>query len=104
MTKTIKFTDEEVKQINDLRIEVQTIFTQLGQITLEKKKRLEELEATELKLTTRHGELVEVEQTLFKTLNTKYGNGSYNPETGEFTPEVENIEVKDEEIVETSTK
>ena len=103
MTNTIKFTDEEVKQINDLRVEVQTIFTQLGQITLEKKKRLDELESTELKLTNRHGELVIIEQTLFKELNTKYGNGSYNPETGEFTPEPTptpvDIEVKDAEIV-----
>lgn len=99
MTKTIKFTDEEVKQINDLRIEVAGIFTQLGQITLEKKKRLAELENTELQLTKRHGELTIVEQTLFKELNTKYGNGSYNPETGEFTPELENIEVTEEKIL-----
>jgi predicted transcriptional regulator len=87
MTKPIKFTKNETKEINDLRIEVSEIFTQLGQITLEKKKRLKELEETEEKLTIRHGELEVTEQTLFKQLNTKYGNGSYNPETGEFTPE-----------------
>jgi len=87
MTKTIKFTKKETQEINDLRIEVSGIFTQLGQIVLEKKKRLEELEATEKTLTARHAELVITEQTLFKQLNDKYGNGSYNPETGEFTPE-----------------
>lgn len=87
MAKTVTFTKEEIKKIDDLRIEVSTIFTQLGQIVVEKKKRLEELEATELKLTTRHSELSVTEQTLFKELNTKYGNGNYNPETGEFTPE-----------------
>jgi hypothetical protein len=96
MAKTIKFTKEEQKKIQDLRIEVSGIFTQLGQITLEKKKRASELEArladlevSELKLTTRHGELVVTEQDLFKELNTKYGNGSYNPDNGEFTPETE---------------
>lgn len=93
MAEQIKFTDEEVKKINDLRIEVSGIFSQLGQIALERKKRLEELEAVESKMIARHGELVEVEQTLFKELNDKYGDGNYDPETGLFTP----IEQKNEE-------
>lgn len=82
----IKFTEDEIKKINDLRVEVSGLFTQLGQISIEKARRLKELEDAELTLMTRHQELVDSEQELFKTLNEKYGDGNYNPETGEFTP------------------
>jgi len=92
--KETKFTEEEVKEINDLRIEVSGIFTQLGQISLERTKRLKELQDVEDKLTTRHGELVETEQTLFKNLNEKYGDGNYDPETGVFTPVEEKEDTK----------
>ena len=94
MAKEIKFTNEEVKEINDLRLEVSQIFTQLGQISLERKSRLQELQDVEDKLSSRHKELVETEQGLFKTLNEKYGDGNYEPETGIFTP------IEKEEVVE----
>jgi len=44
------------------------------------------LEDKEIELMAKHTELIDVEQTLFKELNKKYGDGNYNPETGEFTP------------------
>jgi len=86
MAEKIKFTVDEVKQINDLRIEVGAVFTELGQIHIEKKRRLSELEQRETELTQQHSELVVKEETLFKGLNEKYGDGDYNPITGEFTP------------------
>ena len=86
MSKEIKFTKEEVAQINDLRIEVSGIFTKLGQISLERSKRLKELQDAEDELSTRHAELVKVETGLFEVLNKKYGNGNYDPESGVFTP------------------
>lgn len=86
MAEKIKFTEDEVKQINELRIEVGGVFTELGQIHIEKRRRLSELEARELELTKQHSDLVIKEETLFKGLNEKYGDGDYNPTTGEFTP------------------
>jgi len=89
MTKSIKFTNDEIKQINDLRLEVSGVFTQLGQISIEKKKKLfelSELEKKEEPLAAQHNKLVVVEQELFKSLNKKYGDGNYNPENGVFTP------------------
>lgn len=93
MTKEIKFTEDEVKQINDLRINASQIFTQLGQISIEKDRRnkqheqsLQELQTAEAELYGKHTELATTEQTLFKTLNEKYGDGNYDPETGIFTP------------------
>ena len=86
MAEKIKFTEDEVKQINELRIEVGSVFTELGQIYIEKKRRLSELEVREAELTKQHSDLVIKEETLFKGLNEKYGDGDYNPTTGEFTP------------------
>lgn len=86
MAEKIKFTEDEVAQINKLRIEVGAVFTELGQIHIEKKRRLSELEEREAELTKQHSDLVITEETLFKGLNEKYGDGDYNPTTGEFTP------------------
>lgn len=86
MEEQIKFTEDEVKEINDLRFEVGSVFTQLGQLHIEKKKRLEELEQNETELLNKYKELVVKEDTLFKGLNEKYGDGDYDPNTGIFTP------------------
>ena len=82
----IKFTQEEVEQINQLRDDVSLVFVQIGQVSLERKKRLEELEEIESQLLKQHQDLVEKEQELFKSLNEKYGDGNYDPITGIFTP------------------
>ena len=86
MEEQIKFTEEEVKEINDLRFEVGSVFTQLGQVQIEKRKRLEELEQNEASLLQKYTELVAKEDILFKGLNEKYGDGDYDPNTGIFTP------------------
>lgn len=82
----IKFTQEEVEQINQLRDDVSLVFVQMGQVSLERKKRLEELDEIESQLIKQHQGLVEKEQELFKGLNEKYGDGNYDPNTGIFTP------------------
>jgi hypothetical protein len=101
MANEIKFTEEEVKQINELRINASQIFTQLGQISIEKDRRnkqheqsLQELQTAEAELYKKHTELSTSEQNLFKTLNEKYGDGNYDPETGVFTP----IEKSEKEV------
>jgi hypothetical protein len=86
MENQIKFTQEEVEQINQLRDDVSLVFVQIGQVSLERKKRLEELEEIESQLLKQHQDLVEKEQELFKSLNEKYGDGNYDPNTGIFTP------------------
>ena len=86
MAETIKFTEEEVSQINQLRQDVSSIFVQLGQLQIEKKRRIDEVENTEKQLIEQHQNLVKQEQDLFKGLNEKYGDGNYDPNSGEFTP------------------
>jgi predicted transcriptional regulator len=86
MAETIQFTQEEVGQINQLRQDVANVFTQLGQISIERNRRLDELDDLEEKLIEKHKQLQQQEQELFKGLNDKYGDGNYDPATNTFTP------------------
>ena len=86
MTKTIQFTEEEVSKINQLRADVSTVFTQLGQLEIERERRVQELDSIKQQLLTKHAELQVVEEELFKGLNEKYGDGNYDPATNTFTP------------------
>ena len=86
MAEPIKFTEEEQNQISEIRQQANQVFLQLGQVRVERARRLKEVDDAEENLLVQHQELVTKEQELFKTLNEKYGDGNYNPETGEFTP------------------
>ena len=44
MADAIKFTEEEIQSINELRQEVGSIFTQLGQLSIQKARTLQQLE------------------------------------------------------------
>jgi len=86
MAETIQFTEEEVQSINQLRQDVSNVFTQLGQLSIERNRRLDELDDLEEQLIEKHKELQQQEQDLFKGLNEKYGDGNYDPTTNTFTP------------------
>jgi len=86
MAETIQFTEEEVQSINQLRQEVANVFTQLGQLSIERNRRLDELDDLEEQLIEKHKGLQQQEQDLFKGLNEKYGDGNYDPTTNTFTP------------------
>ena len=86
MAKQIKFTEEEVGKINQLRQDVSNVFTQMGQLAIEKKRRIDEVEQIEKQLLDSHSNLVNQEKELFESLNEKYGDGNYDPATNVFTP------------------
>ena len=88
MAEAIKFTDEEIQLINELRQEVGATFQKLGQLAIQKAKTLQDIEITEAQLINQHQELVKKEQDIFAGLNLKYGDGNFDPQTGEFTPTV----------------
>jgi hypothetical protein len=96
MAKAIKFTNEEVQEIEKLRADVAQVFTKLGQLDIERKRRLKELDDIQSDLHDAHAKLVETEKKLFEGLNEKYGDGNYNPQTNEFTPVESTEEVKEE--------
>ena len=86
MAEKIKFTKEEIQSINELRQEVGSIFTQLGQLSIQKARTLQQLEEQEANLIQLHQDSVKKESELFKGLNEKYGDGNFDPTTGEFVP------------------
>jgi hypothetical protein len=86
MAEQIKFTEQEVNSINQLKTDVELVFLQLGQLSVERKRRNDELDEIESELLDKHKELVDTELELFKNLNEKYGDGNYDPNTGVFTP------------------
>jgi hypothetical protein len=96
MAEEIKFTEEEVAQINQLRTDVQNVFTRLGQLHIEKRRRIDEIDSLIQGIEEEHSSLQIKEQELFKGLNDKYGDGNYNPETNVFVPS-EVDEQKDKE-------
>jgi septal ring factor EnvC (AmiA/AmiB activator) len=86
MAEQIKFTDDEIGQVNQLRQDVSSVFVKLGELAIQKKQTLDEINTLELQLHETHSELVKREDELFKSLNQKYGDGNYDPNTGIFTP------------------
>ena len=59
MAKAIKFTKEETEEVNQLRQDVANLFTKLGQLQIEKKRRIEEIEVVEQDLHNQHSALLE---------------------------------------------
>ena len=85
MADAIKFTEEELKSLQDLQGTYQQITLAMGQISLSKIQ----LENREQSVLNTLSEVREKENELAKELTEKYGKGSLNIETGEFTPIVE---------------
>lgn len=81
-TQGTKLSDQEVKQIKVVQDNRQKVINELGQIKLAElnlEKRLENAETT-------LEELQQQENELAKYMETKYGNGVIDMDTGEFTP------------------
>ena len=88
-TSDIKFTEEELKSLNDLNQGYQTKQSQFGQLKVQRillSQQIEALDETEIRLETEYSELQKSEQNLVKSLNEKYGPGQLDPKTGIFTP------------------
>ena len=85
----VKFTEEELKSIQDIQKSYTEVTNKLGQLSIAKLR----LEQQEVSLTKEHDTLVETfnkiqddEQKFLDTITEKYGQGTLNPETGVFTP------------------
>jgi len=85
MADAIKFTEEELQTLQNLQSTYNQITLAMGQVSLQKIQ----LEKREESILNTLSEVREKENTLAKELTDKYGIGSLNIETGEFTPIVE---------------
>lgn len=85
----IKFSEEEMKSLKGLSSGYQAIQFEFGQLRIRKMTLKAELDAVEVRedeLEDLYRKQQETEQTLIKELTDKYGPGTLNPETGDFTP------------------
>tara|TARA_R110002050_G_scaffold20826_2_gene58423 strand:+ start:3966 stop:4241 length:276 start_codon:yes stop_codon:yes gene_type:complete len=89
MTQPIKFTQEELDQITELRDGNSKKILEFGQVELEillANQRLESLDVAKNNLQKDYTGLQTKEQELVQTLNEKYGAGSVDLSNGEFIP------------------
>ena len=89
MPEEVKFTEEELKQVQDIQTSYADVTNKLGQLSISK-ERLKQQEELLLKqhndLFSTFGKVQEDEQKFLDTITEKYGQGTLNPETGVFTP------------------
>ena len=89
MAEAIKFTKEELDQINELRDGNAQKINEFGQIELElllAEQRMESLHSAKDKLQKDYVELQNNERELVQQLNEKYGAGQVDLTSGEFIP------------------
>ena len=89
MADEIKFTEDELKSLSDLREtygKVQADFGALKVRRLVLEQQLEGLDEADEAVHKAYKDNQETERKLVEELNEKYGPGSLNPETGVFTP------------------
>ena len=89
MADEIKFTDDELKSLQELQNNYQEKQTLLGQLAVQKillDQQMDALETRKTEVEQEYEGVQQQERDLVKTLNEKYGPGSLNPATGVFTP------------------
>ena len=83
-----KFTDEELKTIKEIQEEYLKIQTQFGRLRVAKirlKEQMEVLDKSSDNSEENFKNLQEKEREFLKEITKKYGEGTLNPETGQFT-------------------
>ena len=88
-SKEIKFTQDELTNIESIRDgfnEVQTLLGRLEIQRIQTEQALENIHNDKLRLETRYSDLVDEERKMVQDLNEKYGTGNLDPDTGVFTP------------------
>ncbi len=85
MADAIKFTEDELKSLQELQGTYSSITMSMGQLTLSRLS----LDNQEEQLKTALADTRTKENELAKSLTDKYGKGSLDISTGEFTPSPE---------------
>jgi len=89
MSEAIKFTEEELKQVTELRDASQAKVVEFGQLKLERlltNNRLAQLDALDKEAEQNYADLQKQEADLVETLKQKYGAGTVDVDSGEFVP------------------
>ena len=84
----VKFTDDELKSLQDLQTNYQEKQAALGQLSVQRilvKQQMETLDIRQDELETEYTAVQQEERDLVQGLNEKYGPGQLDPQTGVFT-------------------
>jgi len=87
--EAVKFSEEELQSLQELQNTYASISTQFGQLKVSKMnllRQLDSLEQSEETLENAWEDNRKKETELVQSLTEKYGPGSLNTETGEYTP------------------
>jgi len=82
MPEEVKFTEEEITQVQNIQKSYATVQTQFGQLKLAQIR----LDEQEVDLEEALKNIQSEEKKFLDGITEKYGQGSLNPETGVFTP------------------
>ena len=82
MPEEVKFTEEEIKQVQTIQASYQNVQIQFGQLKLNQIR----LDEQEVDLEEALKNIQSEEKKFLDGITEKYGQGSLNPETGVFTP------------------
>ena len=88
-SKEVKFTQEELNSIEQLKNNYSSITNALGNLEISRiqtEKRLDMLYNEKLSLETQYEQIIQTENNLINTLTEKYGQGNLDINTGVFTP------------------
>ena len=84
----VKFTDDELKSLQDLQTNYQEKQVAFGQLSVQRilvNQQMEGLEMRQDELETEYTAIQQEERDLVQKLNEKYGPGQLDPQTGVFT-------------------
>ena len=87
--EAVKFSDEELQSLQGLQNTYASISTQFGQLKVSRmnlERQFNSLEESEDALEKAWDDNRKKENELVQSLTKKYGPGSLNPQTGEYTP------------------
>ena len=82
MPKEVKFTEEELTQVQNIQKSYANVQNQFGQLKLAQIR----LDNDEVTLEDALKSIQDEEKKFLDEITEKYGQGSLNPETGVFTP------------------
>ena len=82
MPEEVKFTEEELKQVQDIQLKYTDIQNHFGQLKMAQIR----LDEQEIELENSLKSLQKKESKFLDGITDKYGQGSLNPKTGVFTP------------------
>ena len=88
--ENVKLTEQELQQIQDLRLKYANVTAQLGQLKVEQmliNKQLTRLNELENQFIKDYEQVQTEEEQFAKSITEKYGIGDVDVESGVFTPE-----------------